>query len=460
MRSTVIDQQVAQSSLKAAASRWGVPGAVLALSKGDRTDVYCHGVLNTDTGERVQTDSMFQVGSISKVWTASLVMRLVDQGCIDLDATVRTYLPDFRTSDVEMAKAVTVRQLLCHSSGLDGDFMTDTGTGDDRLARFVDRCALLPHIFAPGEDFSYSNSAYKLAGRIVEVCSGLPFDVALRRHLIDPLGLTNAVSEVSLLVGRSVSSGHSPPSDNAAAPTRIPTLYTLPISGAPAGSTLMTSAQDLIAFARMHLNGGKAANASTVLTEQSVKQMQTLHSRVPVPARDIDAWGLGWMFLDYAGKRIYGHDGATVGQSAYLRIDPATDTVAVLFANGGHANDFMMEVFAETFDVLADFKPTPPDSTIDVDDVSGFVGRYRNVSGDTEISERNGVLYHKASFRVDDLHIPQPEARLEHVGDDRFVWCSPGQKYPAMISFRDRNADGIPQRTFSGLRYRNRVCTA
>ena len=453
----MVDEQSVQRCLDDAAARWSTPGAVLALSQGDNTHVCCYGVLNVDSGEVVQHDSMFQVGSITKVWTASLVMGLVDRGLIDLDATVRSYLPEFRTADIEKAKAVTVRQLLCHSSGLDGDFMTDTGAGDDRLARFVDRCALLPHIFAPGEDFSYSNSAYKLAGRVVEVCSGLPFDDALRKFVIEPLGLSSAISDIPSLVGRSVASGHAPPSDGTDKPQRIPTLYTLPVSGAPTGSTLMTSAQDLISFARMHLSNGLAADGSTVLSEKSVNEMQQLQNKVPVPARDIDAWGLGWMFLDHSGKRIFGHDGATVGQSAYLRVDAATDTVAVVFANGGHANDFMMDVFAETFDAIAGFKPTPADGVVEVDDLSPYVGTFRNVAGDTEIYEREGALYHSATFRVDDSQIQQNEAELHYVGDDRFVWRAPGQGYPTMVSFRDRDSEGVPRRIFSGLRYRNRL---
>ncbi|MEM6683999.1 MAG: serine hydrolase domain-containing protein, partial [Pseudomonadota bacterium] len=130
--------------LKSGARKYNVPGASFALWHQGNLHVATHGVLNLNTGHKVQPQTMFQIGSITKPVTATLVMRLVEEGLIELDATVRTYIPEFRVADLDASKSITIKQLLDHSSGLGGDFFTDTGSGPDRHARYVERCALLP----------------------------------------------------------------------------------------------------------------------------------------------------------------------------------------------------------------------------------------------------------------------------------------------------------------------------
>lgn len=92
----------------------------------------------------VTTDTVFQIGSISKVFTATLVMQLVDEGLLSLDTPIAKYLPEFHVADDKTRRAVTARHFLSHSSGIDGDFFPDTGRDDDAIARLVDMSALLP----------------------------------------------------------------------------------------------------------------------------------------------------------------------------------------------------------------------------------------------------------------------------------------------------------------------------
>src|SRR5213078_3078408 len=101
------------------------------------------GVINLDTGVEATTDTLFQIGSISKVWTTTVIMQLADEGKLDLDAPVQTYLPGFKVADPEVSAAVTLRHLLTHTSGIDGDHFEDFGRGDDCLERYVDACATL-----------------------------------------------------------------------------------------------------------------------------------------------------------------------------------------------------------------------------------------------------------------------------------------------------------------------------
>ena len=167
----------------------GVPGAQLSVLDGDQLTEVAAGVLSQRTGCPSRPDALFLPGSIGKLYTATLVMMLVEEGKLDLDVPIRHYLPDFEVRDPHARDTVTARQLLSHTSGFDGDHFTDTGRGDDALARYVAGCSDLPQIVAPGKIWSYSNSGYAVLGRVVEVLSGLTFEEALRERLFTPLAL-------------------------------------------------------------------------------------------------------------------------------------------------------------------------------------------------------------------------------------------------------------------------------
>ena len=144
------------------------------------------GVLSRATGVEATADSVFQVGSITKVWTTTLVMQLVDEGKLDLDEPVRRYLPEFVIADEDAAAAITVRQLMCHTAGFEGDLFTDTGKGDDCVEKYVATLAEVTQLFPPGEMFSYNNAGFCVLGRIVEVLRGKPFDAVHARAPVHP----------------------------------------------------------------------------------------------------------------------------------------------------------------------------------------------------------------------------------------------------------------------------------
>src|SRR5215467_14257591 len=102
-----------------------VPGAAVAVLAGGQVIDVAAGVLSKATGVEATVDSVFQVGSITKVWTTSLLMQLVDEGKLDLDNPIRRYLPEFALADAEAAATITVRQLLSHTAGFEGDLFTD-----------------------------------------------------------------------------------------------------------------------------------------------------------------------------------------------------------------------------------------------------------------------------------------------------------------------------------------------
>jgi CubicO group peptidase (beta-lactamase class C family) len=149
------------------ATEANVPGAALGIWSDGQEILAAHGVLNAATQVPVTTDSVFQVGSITKIWTATMIMQLVDEGLLSLDTTVSEVLPGARLGTADVGGQVTVRHLLTHTSGIDGDVFTDTDRGDDCVERYVGLLAEVPSVFTPGATYSYCNSGYVLLGRIM-----------------------------------------------------------------------------------------------------------------------------------------------------------------------------------------------------------------------------------------------------------------------------------------------------
>src|SRR5690606_4998607 len=135
-----------QKRLDEACVRHGVVGASLAVLHDGVIQTAASGVLNVDTGVDVTPDSVFQIGSIGKVFTATLLMQLVDEGAVGLDAPVRRYLPDFAIADEAASAQITVRHLLAHTSGIDGDYLPPddpSGPSSDGYVRKMRALALL-----------------------------------------------------------------------------------------------------------------------------------------------------------------------------------------------------------------------------------------------------------------------------------------------------------------------------
>ena len=169
--------------------RLRVPGAALGIWHKGREYTAGFGVTSVEHPLPVTPDTLFQVGSISKTFTASLLMKLVEQGLVDLDAPVKKYIKNFKLQDKKVEKLVTVRQLLTHMGGWVGDYFNDFGNGDEALARMVKEIATLPQIQPLGKIWSYNNTGFNIAARIIEVVTGRPYEQAVQEMIFDPLKL-------------------------------------------------------------------------------------------------------------------------------------------------------------------------------------------------------------------------------------------------------------------------------
>ncbi len=365
----------------------GVPGASIAVLKDGEVIDHAAGLLSTATKVEATPDSVFQIGSITKVWTTTLVMQLVDDGLLDIDAPIRDYLPEFQLADEASAAAITTRQLLSHSGGFEGDVFTDTGRGDDAIEKYVAAITDLPQLFTPGELFSYNNAAFSVLGRLVEVLRGKSWEAALVEHIAAPLGLTHVAPSAYEAILFRAAVGHLGPGEDGV-PTPAP-VWALVRSNEPAGSMLAMRTRDLVAFAKMHLDGGVAADGTRVLSEASVAAMQEKQIDLPRLTGMGDAWGLGWEIIAEGEPTVIGHDGGTIGQSAFLRVIPEAGLAVAMLTNGGDVtglfDDVVKRIVKDVAGVELHANPTPPAEPFAVD-AAPIVGFYSNATFDMTIS--------------------------------------------------------------------------
>ncbi|HEX3930147.1 MAG TPA: serine hydrolase domain-containing protein [Nocardioides sp.] len=365
-----------------------VPAAgVAVLAEGDVVE-HAAGILSRRTMVGATVESVFQIGSVTKLWTSSLVMQLVDEGRVDLDARVRTYLPEFRIADEDAASRVTVRQLLTHTAGFEGDIFTDTGVGDDCIEKYLDVLHDVPQLFPPGAMWSYNNAGFSVLGRLVEVLREKPYDVCLRERLIDPLGITHAATSPYEAILFRAAVGHIQPAQDAA--YEPATVWALSRSNIPAGSMLAMSARGLLAFARMQLEDGRAPDGTQVLAPGTAAHMQARQVGLPYLGFLGTSWGLGFERFDTDAGDIVGHDGNTIGQAAFLRMVPDAGVAVALLTNGGNAAALYADVVGHALAELTTTRlpglPRPPARPGPID-ATAYAGTYSCDVADLVVSQ-------------------------------------------------------------------------
>ncbi|MHB8507265.1 MAG: serine hydrolase domain-containing protein [Candidatus Dormibacteria bacterium] len=331
MASTVLDPSALKTELEAkvreAAERHNVPGvAVGILSEGRETYVY-HGVTSVENPLPVDEHTMFQIGSTGKTFTATAMMRLVEQGKVDLDAPVRKYVPELQLKDEDTAATVTVRQLLNHTAGWQGDVFENVGDGDDCLEKYVAHMATLEQVSPLGSTFSYNNAAVALAGRVIEKVTGQVFEAAMTDLVLKPLGLKESLYSPTEIMTRRFAAGHT----NREGEIEVSRPWAMPRSVNPMGG-LSSTAKDQVRYARFHLGDGRTPEGERVLSQESLDLMKTPTVAIPAgtPGNHV---GLSWLIRDIDGKRLVGHGGATVGQLSAFQTVPEVGFVITILTN-------------------------------------------------------------------------------------------------------------------------------
>ncbi|NUW46017.1 serine hydrolase domain-containing protein [Nonomuraea rhodomycinica] len=355
-------------------AKYDVPGAQVAVLANGEIQDEAAGVLSLRTQVEATTDSVFKIGSITKIWTATLIQQLVDDGVLDLDCPVRDYLPGFRLSDRAATASLTARQLLTHTGGIDGNHFTDTGRNDDAIEKFVATLAEADQLLPPDTVFSYSNSGYVVLGRLVEVLCDKPFHDVLRERLVTPLGLRTAATDPYEAILHRAAVGHVQ-IDGKVVPAKE---WAVSYYSAPSGSHFAISARELLEFVRLHLTDPALA----ALREPQVE---------PVPdfGGGVIGWGLGWMLYQ---DGVVGHTGVSKGQKAWLRVAPSAGVAVAVLTNSTGGEPLAYEIFGAALRDLAGVetapRPVPPLNPTGID-ADRMCGTYRSTLYDITLASEH-----------------------------------------------------------------------
>ncbi len=335
-------------AVMSAMAEHGVPGTALGILMNGEEEHAVFGMADVDNGVEVTPETRFQIGSVGKTYTATAAMQLVAAGKIDLDAPVRTYLPDLRLQDESVAARVTVRHLMTHTAGWWGDTFFDTGDGDDAISRLVEEwLPTLPQYAPLGMFASYNNGATILLGRVLEVVEGKRYRDIIQDLQLDPLGMSYSTYDVAEADSRPHSLGyHSSPQG-----TELQTPLHLPRSLEPAGGNFWSTTPEQLLFARLHLSDGVAPDGTRLLPAYTTQLMRTAQSSFSgVTAMQM---GLIWFVQEIGGIRFATHIGDTFGQHTTLIIAPDEGFALVLLTNaepgGGAAANAALTAAARAY---------------------------------------------------------------------------------------------------------------
>ena len=308
--------------------RGGTPAmCVVVVRDGQVLVEIASGLADQEAGRPATLDTQFPAASVSKVLTAVLVMRQVEEGRLDLDKPVNTYLePAFwvRNGVGEPAPA-TLRQLLSHNSGLPvaWDGIIDWGNPVPTMEEYLARGQRTLH--PPGERIIYANNGFALAGYVAAQAAGLPFSEYARRALFEPLGMSRSTFESPWQLEGSLATAYGDVFQGGSDRTHHADTTAI----APAGA-LVTTAPDLARFALMLLGKGEL-DGVRVLRPESVAEMMRLQARAH-PDLD-EGFGLGFAVRERPGRRMVWWDGGLHGAASRLALLPEANVGVVVLSN-------------------------------------------------------------------------------------------------------------------------------
>ncbi|MEC0035212.1 serine hydrolase [Bacillus cereus] len=289
----------------------GFPGILAKTSEGGKTWGYAAGVANLSTKKPMKTDFRFRIGSVTKTFTATVVLQLAGENRLNLDDSIEKWLPGVIQGNGYDDKQITIRQLLNHTSGIANytrskDFNIMDTKKSYTAEELVKMGISMPPDFDPGKGWSYSNTGYVLLGILIEKVTGNSYAEEIENRIIEPLELSNTFlpGNSSVIPGTNHARGYFRP--DGASELKDVTYYN-PSMGSSAGD-MISNADDLNKFFSYLLSG-------KLLKEQQLKQMLTT---VPTGMAEIDGYGLGIYETKLPnGVSIWGHSGGIPGFSTF-----------------------------------------------------------------------------------------------------------------------------------------------
>ncbi|HEX9889801.1 MAG TPA: serine hydrolase domain-containing protein, partial [Nitriliruptorales bacterium] len=389
-----------------------VPGVAVAIHRDGQDYVEGFGVTSVEHPLPVDGQTLFQVGSTTKTLTALVALRLVEGGRADLDEPVRSYLPDLELASPEVTEGVTLRHLLTHTAGFDGDLFDDFGPGDDALARAVDAMRNLPQITPLGEVWNYNNAGFNLAGRVIEAITDTTFERAVADVVLEPLDLTRSFFLASDCITHRVAAGHAVTQDGPV----VLRPWQLPRAINPAGG-LISCAEDQLAYARFHLGDGTAPDGTRLFDRDTLVGMR--EPQIEAGGGRAAYGGLSWLIQRTPG--LLAHGGSTIGQESAFVVVPDHGFAMTVLTNADRGVVLQREVTKWALRNLVDLeRPSSTQTPVSAGELDRFIGRFHALHADL-IIERDGdgvtLCMEPGALTHEELSRPLPPVPVE-VYDD------------------------------------------
>ncbi len=411
--------------------RHAIPGVAFGVSIDGEQLVDGLGVTNVDHPLAVDADTLFQIGSITKTVTGTAAMRLVEQGRLDLDTPVRHYLPDLQLSDANTTAQITMRHLLTHMSGFVGDFFLDTGWGADALDLYVKQMANLTQFAPLGTLWSYCNSGFGLAARVIEIITGQTVEQAITELVLTPFGMDRAFFLPWEVMTYRFASGHR----STAQGPMVLRPWPIPRSSSAVGS-ISTSVTQLLRYAEQHLH-----------PDGALAPMQIAQATAGNAADQI---GITWMLRDIGGVQIVQHGGATNGQMAQLTLVPERKFAIALLTNSDRGSIHNLELVNWALTAFLGITAEKPVfRSMRADQLATYAGNYRAALNHLDVTAIGDELWVQAIPQggfpdVSSPPAPMPPAvRVAFSDVDRVVVLDPPYKDQRAEFIRDENGQVV-----------------
>jgi CubicO group peptidase (beta-lactamase class C family) len=332
-----------------------LPGLAIGVVRNGKL-IYAKGfgVAKLGGNTVVTSKSLFHTASVTKTFVATAVMQLVEKGKVDLDAPVTRYLPYFRLND-ERYRVITIRQMLSHMSGIPDtvNYNWDKPEYDaGALERFVRSIADQRLVFAPGEKFAYSNTAYEMLGDVIAKVSGESFEDYVQHNILTPLGMKDSTLLVREASPQLLTSPHVLEKDKVV----VSKIFPYNRAHAPS-STLYSSIEDMSRWAIANLNHGEL-NGKRILKRETAESMWR-----PVADALGMKEGISWFTTEKQGHRLVLHSGGDVGFESLLVLAPEDSVAVVAMSNFAGTKDYVEEFVSQALHIMLGLKPSTPDAT-------------------------------------------------------------------------------------------------
>lgn len=455
-----VSQKLLQAQLGELVAKHRVPGVVAAVWQDGELVTAAAGVANLNTGVPMTADTAFLTGSITKIWATTLFLTFVEEGLLDLDVPIVSYAPDIQFgADVDVAKSLTFRNLLNHSSGVDSsDLFVESRQYPEGAEDYLEPLSRSGKLTEPGIVSSYNNAGWIIGELVLRRLTGRNFVDHLRQRVVALLGLQRTVFSAREAMLHRTAVGSYPENDGTHAAT---TQFLYPDSWAAPGTLTITTVEDTIAFLRMHLADGVMPDGTRLLSHESIQAMQTPTS--PYATGPDSGFGLGWMYSEQDGTRIFSHGGGSLGGVAQAQISPEDDFAMVCFVN----SSIGVPLLDELTQLALPSRRSPlalPTGTIRTDvPLDAFTGKFSRVTARTKITRDSDQLLVRNTGVPEELVGATPEARSMEsefraapISENTLVSIGERLGGPQVLTFHEK-VDGAFQLMNTGHRLARRV---